>query len=154
MIKVENNVATREPIPSFLLGVDENALADLSWTDPALGVSEAAWWPENDQSPELGLDQHYGDETLTVDTENQRVNVVKTVVADSEEDIAARKASLAAIERANRDFLLSETDWVVIKAMELSQTISTEMSTYRQALRDVPAQAGFPDTITWPTKPE
>tara|TARA_R110000787_G_scaffold186342_1_gene297884 strand:+ start:1166 stop:1384 length:219 start_codon:yes stop_codon:yes gene_type:complete len=26
--------------------------------------------------------------------------------------------------------------------------------TYRQALRDVPAQSGFPDNITWPTEPE
>jgi len=27
------------------------------------------------------------------------------------------------------------------------------MTTYRQALRDLPAQEGFPDTITWPNKP-
>jgi len=28
------------------------------------------------------------------------------------------------------------------------------MATYRQALRDVPQQAGFPDDVTWPMKPE
>jgi hypothetical protein len=32
-------------------------------------------------------------------------------------------------------------------------TISDEMTAYRQALRDVPQQEGFPNTITWPTKP-
>ena len=31
--------------------------------------------------------------------------------------------------------------------------MSDDMKTYRQALRDVPTQAGFPHTITWPTKP-
>ena len=154
MIKVENGVATREPVPEFLVGVSEEALVDLSWTDPALGVSEAGWWPEDDQSPELQIDQHYGEETLPVDAENQQVISVKSVVADSDEDIAERKASLSVLERTRRDALLAETDWVVIKALELGETVSTDMSTYRQALRDVPAQAGFPDTITWPTQPE
>ena len=154
MIKVENGVAIREPVPGFLLGVDQDALSDLSWTDPGLGVADAAWWPEEDQSPALEIDQHYGDETLTVDAENQRVIVVKAVVADSAEDIATRKTSLAAVERSKRDALLSETDWVVIKALELSEAVDADMASYRQALRDVPAQSGFPDTITWPTKPE
>tara|TARA_S200000501_G_scaffold128727_1_gene121659 strand:- start:597 stop:1061 length:465 start_codon:yes stop_codon:yes gene_type:complete len=154
MIKVESGAATREPVPVFLVGVSQEALADLSWTDPALGVSEAGWWPEDDQSPELEIDQQYGEETLTVDTENQKVICVKAVVADSDENIAERKANLSIVERAKRDLLLAETDWVVIKSLELGETVSTDMSTYRQALRDVPAQAGFPDTITWPTQPE
>ena len=51
---------------------------------------------------------------------------------------------------AKRNELLAETDF-----HGLSDTsMSSEMSTYRQALRDLPAQEGFPDTITWPTKPE
>jgi len=154
MIKVESGAATREPVPVFLVGVSQEALADLSWTDPALGVSEAGWWPEDDQSPELEIDQQYGEETLTVGTENQKVICVKAVVADSDENIAERKANLSIVERAKRDLLLAETDWVVIKSLELGETVSTDMSTYRQALRDVPAQAGFPDTITWPTQPE
>jgi hypothetical protein len=32
-------------------------------------------------------------------------------------------------------------------------TMTDAMAAYRQALRDVPQQAGFPQTITWPTKP-
>jgi hypothetical protein len=32
-------------------------------------------------------------------------------------------------------------------------TMSSDMTTYRQALRDVPAQEGFPFSVTWPTKP-
>lgn len=48
-----------------------------------------------------------------------------------------------------RNEKLAETDhWAVG-----DRTMTAEQSTYRQALRDVPAQAGFPDNITWPTKP-
>ena len=48
MIKVnlKTNKATNEPIPSFLAGLDAKTLSDLSWTDPALGVSDCVWWPE------------------------------------------------------------------------------------------------------------
>lgn len=66
MIKIQNNTATREPLPHFLHGLAPESLADLSWTDPALGVSDAAWWPEVDQSPALAQYERYGDETLTV----------------------------------------------------------------------------------------
>src|SRR5574337_10243 len=67
MIKVKNNIATREPLPSFLQGLAPESLADLSWTDPQLGVQDSAWWPERDATPALGSDETYdGTETLTV----------------------------------------------------------------------------------------
>lgn len=53
-------------------------------------------------------------------------------------------------ERAKRDSLLSETDWMMFSD---TSAPSQEWLDYRQALRDVPAQADFPVTITWPTKP-
>ena len=51
--------------------------------------------------------------------------------------------------RSRRTTLLEETDW----AGGSDLTMSDDMKTYRQALRDGPTQAGFPHTITWPTKP-
>ena len=33
------------------------------------------------------------------------------------------------------------------------ETLRSNWKTYRQALRDVPTQAGFPGNVTWPTKP-
>jgi len=62
---------------------------------------------------------------------------------------AQNTATLAASERAKRDSLLKETDHFGLSDV----TMSAEMTTYRQALRDVPQQAGFPSTITWPEKP-
>ncbi len=51
--------------------------------------------------------------------------------------------------RALRDSLLAATDWTANSDV----TMSDEMRAYRQALRDVPSQAGFPDNVTWPVKP-
>ena len=51
--------------------------------------------------------------------------------------------------RQERDQLIAETDWW--SASDL--TMTAEQTAYRQALRDVPAQAGFPANVTWPTKP-
>ena len=52
--------------------------------------------------------------------------------------------------RLERDSFLQETDWTALSDV----TMSSDMTTYRQALRDVPAQEGFPFNVTWPTKPE
>jgi hypothetical protein len=68
----------------------------------------------------------------------------------SAEQIAERTASRASAIRLERDRLLAETDWTALSDV----TMSPEMAAYRQALRDVPAQPGFPDNVTWPAKPE
>lgn len=68
-----------------------------------------------------------------------------------EADRTARKSNQA---RARRDALLSETDWHVTRAIESGSSVPAGMTTYRQALRDVPEQEGFPDNITWPEAPQ
>lgn len=62
-------------------------------------------------------------------------------------------AATAAAARAKRDQLLADSDWVVIKALENSQGLDFDWAAYRQALRDIPQQAGFPETVVWPVKP-
>lgn len=56
--------------------------------------------------------------------------------------------------RAQRDSLLSETDWVVVKSYERGENIPAVWELYRQALRDITAQTDFPYSVAWPTKPE
>jgi hypothetical protein len=51
--------------------------------------------------------------------------------------------------RAKRNSLLAETDYLALS----DTTLSSDMAAYRQALRDVTSQAGFPTNVTWPTKP-
>ena len=94
MIKVQNNIPTREPLPSFLLGLAPESLADLSWTDASLGVQDCAWWPEDSVFPTLGADEKFGTEILTLDTERRVVLVSYEVVPMTAEEIAARDAKI------------------------------------------------------------
>jgi len=56
--------------------------------------------------------------------------------------------------RHDRDKLLEKTDWVVVKHNELGTPIPQEWLDYRQALRDITEQSGFPEEIEWPQEPE
>ena len=56
--------------------------------------------------------------------------------------------------RNQRDRLLTESDWVTIRATDTGDPVPTEWQTYRQALRDIPDQTGFPEQIDWPQEPE
>lgn len=122
MIKVKGSIATREPIPAFLSGLAPESLLDLSWTDPALGVSDAAWWPEEDQSPALGEFERYGGETLTPDIERRVVVVTRDIVPWSQEEIAEYQAQQRAAwitEIADRRFQ-AETGGMIYQGMMLA----------------------------------
>ena len=58
-------------------------------------------------------------------------------------------ATAAEAVRRDRDSSLALTDFHGLT----DNTMSAEMTTYRQALRDVPQQDEFPNTIDWPTEP-
>jgi hypothetical protein len=51
--------------------------------------------------------------------------------------------------REKRNILLQETDYLALS----DNTMSAEMTTYRQALRDLPSSTSNPDDVVWPTKP-
>ena len=55
--------------------------------------------------------------------------------------------------RAERDRLLAASDWVVVKAQEAGEAVPAAWATYRQALRDLPANTADPANPVWPTKP-
>jgi len=76
---------------------------------------------------------------------------VTTTKAEHEAAYQARLDTEAAERvRSERDQKLKDTDWMGMSDV----TMSTEWANYRQALRDVPSQTGFPNTITWPSEPE
>lgn len=56
--------------------------------------------------------------------------------------------------REKRDHLLAETDYLLMPDYPISSETLAALKAYRQALRDVPEQAGFPSKIEWPEKPE
>ena len=55
----------------------------------------------------------------------------------------------AAEVRAERSTKLAATDWTQLP--DVPQSIKSQWASYRQALRDVPQQAGFPFNVVWPT---
>jgi hypothetical protein len=74
--------------------------------------------------------------------------------AEIEAEVARLIAEQPAKEaRAKRDRLLTKSDWVTIRATDTGDPVPTEWQTYRQALRDITEQTGFPREVTWPTEP-
>jgi hypothetical protein len=58
-------------------------------------------------------------------------------------------------KRTERNDLLMKSDWIELpsSASRLSQAEIDSWLEYRQKLRDVPQQQGFPENIVWPTFP-
>ena len=116
MIKVVGDKAYRENIPSFLSGLNASSLLDLSWTDPALGVQNCAWWPEVDESKPLGENEKYGAETLTPDPQNKVVRVVRPVVPLSEEEVGERQDGLGSTTSIMSRLIELETAAAALRA--------------------------------------
>ena len=75
----------------------------------------------------------------------------ETTAAEQEAAYKARKdAEQAASVRNSRTEKLKDSDWTQIADSTANKAV---WATYRQALRDITAQSGFPWTITWPTQP-
>jgi hypothetical protein len=66
-------------------------------------------------------------------------------------DSAKAQIIAAANVRNQRNQLLNESDWTQIADAPVNKAV---WDTYRQALRDISLQAGFPMLVNWPTKPE
>jgi len=128
-----------------------------------LGIDPVIASPKPDPSGDYkvvvrnGVEQDANDNWVWAWTENDMFqeytddedNVV-TVQDQIDAKVAKDNAALAATERSTRDELLKATDHYGLSDV----TMSADMATYRQALRDVPQQTDFPGNITWPTKPE
>ena len=75
-------------------------------------------------------------------------------VERTEEDLEAdRLPVITAQARAQRDKLLADTDWTQVLDAPIDAETREAYRVYRQALRDIPEQEGFPETITWPELP-
>lgn len=82
--------------------------------------------------------------------------VTKSIVDLDSDELALIAENKSNAVRATRDDLLkSDVDPInAVRWNAMTAEQQTAWTTYRQALLDVPQQTGFPNTITWPTKPE
>jgi hypothetical protein len=137
---IHNNV-------SFSTVVD--TYADLGW-DEIVAV------PQPEASSVLKTMEE--GEPIEIDSKWTQVWVETDKFSDSDDSTKAEKetayqaeldAQAAVGARQTRNAKLSESDWHGLS----DNVMSEEMATYRQLLRDIPAQAGFPNEITWPDSP-
>lgn len=84
---------------------------------------------------------------------NVQTNEVSSIDLTPEE-IAERSLGLeervAARVRESRNNKLAQSDWTQVADAPVDQAA---WATYRQALRDIPSQAGFPNEVVWPIEP-
>ena len=100
---------------------------------------------------EISVEQHsmllYGlnsGGTINLDNNGQLI-----VIPRSAEDTAVLQAINI---RAKRNQILKDSDWTQLP--DIPQAIRDTWAAYRQLLRDLPQQSGFPNNITWPTAPQ
>lgn len=84
--------------------------------------------------------------------ENSQVFTV-AVAPLTEEELQARADSKAASVRAERNARLAACDWTQLDDANLDNALKLEWRDYRQALRDISSQSGFPHEVVWPLRP-
>lgn len=99
------------------------------------------------QYPPPNID--YSRNTLEVDTPQNREGVWHHMwkIVPYPDEVGAKRV------REKRNQLLSESDWTQLDDTPLTNDKKLEWAEYRQALRDVPTQSGFPWEVVWPDKP-
>ena len=81
------------------------------------------------------------------DVDGNQVTLDQSAVDAAAVVVAAEQALVSL--RTKRNQLLAETDYLALSDV----TLSSDMTTYRQALRDLPANTSDPANPVWPTKP-
>lgn len=71
----------------------------------------------------------------------------------SAEEVQQRTNDKVASVRAERNSLIADCDWTQLNDSPLTSTQKQAWAVYRQSLRDITTQSGFPWNVVWPNKP-
>lgn len=160
LAKIENGVVTQWPLgehfiqtanpnSSFAFPLNDEILAQFGfarfqYADPP--QYDAEFQEAKEITPTLnGVVATQAWKIVEKFTDEEKVAYIAKRDADR---LEAQKAAV----RAERNAKLTATDWT--QGKDIPDAVSAVWATYRQALRDVPAQAGFPWSVEWPAKPE
>ena len=145
-VKVEDgNIAS--PVQALPVNIESIS------QDTTVRISHG-WYPVECIKPDSFHDRTELWESEQFDIQEDKVIWTLTKRAKTLEELKKQDDDKAAQERTFRDRLLSMSDWVVIKANETEVPELEAWKTYRQALRDVSEQEGFPWDINWPQAPQ
>lgn len=93
----------------------------------------------------------YREKAINDESGNKIATTVEEIPQPTEEEKRAKKEAEV---RAQRDSLIAKTDYLLAPDYPISAKDLEKVKAYRQALRDVPAQEGFPDNVVWPEEPK
>ncbi len=109
---------------------------------------------KTEDGKEAGISYNYDEYLLVMPDRDGLEKIVQdntaTWLAYAKQQEAEKQAQVI---RDKRDKLLSDTDWTQTDDAPLTDADRESMRQYRQALRDITSQTGFPQTIVWPEKP-
>lgn len=89
----------------------------------------------------------YKEVAVNDESGNKIATTVEEIPQPTEEEKRKKKETEL---RAQRDALIAKTDYLLAPDYPISAKDLEKVKAYRQALRDVPAQEGFPDNVVWP----
>jgi hypothetical protein len=116
------------------------ALGDYEFVIDGNVNSQSDW--DNNVRFISGVDEN----EVAIFTDTKPVTYAEVTAKLSELEVDAKWYDI----REKRNKLLAETDFYALSDV----TMTTEMSNYRQALRDLPSSTSNPDDVVFPTKPE
>jgi hypothetical protein len=100
-----------------------------------------------DVNPSYDRDTQYLERVVPVSpTSNSVTYIVRDIVYTDEQ--------ISDSVKIRRLELLLETDYTQLLDSPVSEEKKSEFAVYRQELRDITTQSGYPRAVTWPTKPE
>jgi hypothetical protein len=143
------------PLPSTFPRLGSIEAEELTYTREVEVEKEVTKTREIDSFDEEGnpvkIQEDYTEmETVTEEQEYTMLTVTAMTEGTLPEPDTEQLATEA---RAKRDKLLAETDWTQVADAPIDTATRTAMRVYRQQLRDITEQAGFPTDIVWPEMP-
>lgn len=123
-----------------------------SWGADKSALILSGWYPVESVKPDSMDTRTEVWESETFEVKEDHVIWTITKRSKTQEELDAEAAERWRLWRIERNFRLSETDWVITKFLESGQVVPQEWVTYRQALRDLPLIVDF-NGIDWPVKP-
>lgn len=145
--KVENNKIIQFPILDI-----RQALPNVSLPED---LTKDALLPDGYVYVHIGNIPEYNDTTQKIELlhpsfkENKWIQEY-TVINLNTAELARRRDEFVAKVKQDRNRRLSESDWTQAPDVSVDKQA---WATYRQALRDVPSQSGYPFNVEWPTPP-
>ncbi len=149
--KIINGVVNQYPYPLQQLYEDNPGVyfpADL--TDEILSAHNAARIVVMGQPDHDPITHRVNEVTPTYSEARQRWEQSWQVIDRTAEEINSLTYAESKLVRKQRNDLIAACDWTQLPDSPVDKA---EWATYRQALRDITKQPGFPLAVDWPTQP-